>query len=225
METNYYGRIKMKIKFESILKSEVFKKGIVKAAVVARSNGKIVYSSKKWKLDPSDIKQCISSWQSMAQFVTLQGVKYSCLRTEPGFFSGVNFKKKTYLVGAISPDPKEPYYVLGYAPPKSNGKNAYIDVVRAANHMKKGGSYMDSSTQLGLYSSDEIGSGGSIAVAAPTLPAIDPVLKQEIDDFLQWINNPEGLGPYIQYYLDLKDPIVVAKIAQAYNDFRNIFGF
>ncbi len=216
----------MKIKFDSILKSEVFKKKIVKKAVVARSNGKIVFISKNWKLNPSDIKQCISSWQSSAQFVTLQGEKYSCLRNEPGFFSGHNIKKKSYLIGAVTPDKEEQCYVIGYAPPKSNGRNAYIDLVRAANKMKKGGAYMDSSVQLGKYSKSEVTSG-EVATITPPIPElkIDPELKQEIDYFLQWINDPEGLAAHIQYYLNQNDLAVISKIALAYDKFRQVFGF
>ncbi|MHA1646392.1 MAG: hypothetical protein ACTSVL_02365 [Promethearchaeota archaeon] len=216
----------MKIQFEKILKSEVFKKGIIKKAVVARADGKIVYISKNWKLKPSDIKQCISSWHSKVQFVELQETKYSCLRNELDFFSGVNSKKKSYLIGAISPDEEDKYYVLGYAPPKSNGRNAYIDVVRAANQMKKGGSYIESSTQLGKYSKDDVAVGGTTAVVASApIPQVDPVLKQEINDFLQWIKDPNGLSANIQYYLDLNDPTIIAQIAKAYNGFRQVFGF
>jgi len=215
----------MKIKFEKILKSEVFKKGIIKKAVVARADGKIVYISKNWKLKPSDIKQCIKSWQSKGQSVQLQDSKYSCLRNELEFFSGVNSKKKSFLIGAISPDEEDKYYVLGYAPPKSNGRNAYVDVVRAANQMKKGGSYMESSTQLGKYSKDDVAAGGTAAVAAAPIPQVDPVLKQEINDFLQWIKDPNGLSANIQYYLDSNDPTIIAQIAKAYNGFRQVFGF
>ena len=216
----------MKIKFDSILKSEVFKKGIIKKAVVVKANGKIIFNSKKWKLDSSDIKQCISSWQSSAQFVTLQGEKYSCLRNEPGFFSGFNIKKKTYLIGAVTPDEDEKFYVLGYAPPKSNGRNAYVDVVRAANKMKKGGSYMDSSVQLGKFSKSEV-ARGEVATIPPAIPEpkIDPELKQEIDYFLQWINDPEGLATYIQYYLDQNDLPIISKIARSYDKLRQVFGF
>ena len=216
----------MKIKFEKILKSEVFKKGIIKKAVVARADGKIVYISKNWKLKPSDIKQCIKSWQGKGQSVQLQDSKYSCLRNELEFFSGVNSKKKSFLIGAISPEEDDKYYVLGYAPPKSNGRNAYVDVVRAANQMKKQGSYMESSVQLGKYSNDEIAARGSTVVAASaTFPEINPVLKQEINDFIQWIQDSNGLSAHIQYYLDVNDPTMIAKIAKAYNGFRQVFGF
>ena len=216
----------MKIKFESILKSEVFKKGIIKKAVVARADGKIIYISKKWKLKPSDIKQCISSWQSKNQFVQLQETKFSCLRNELDFFSGVDSKKKSFLIGAVSPDEDDKFYVLGYAPPKSNGRNAYVDLVRAANQMKKRGVYMESSVKLGKYSNDEIAARGStVFTPSATIPEVDPVLKQEINDFIQWIQDPNGLSANIQYYLDLNDPNMIAKMAKAYNGFRQVFGF
>ena len=85
---------------------------------------------------------------------------------------------------------------------------------------------MKSSTQLGKYSKSEIAVGGSteFATIAP-IPKVDPVLKQEINEFLQWINDSNGLAANIQYYLDLNDPTIIAKIAQAYNGFRKVFGF
>jgi len=216
----------MKIKFEKILKSEVFKKGIIKKAVVARADGKIVYITKNWKLKPSDIKQCISSWQNKGQSIQLRETKYSCLKSELEFFSGVNYKKKSFLIGAASPEENDKYYVLGYAPPKSNGRNAYVDVVRAANQMKKSGSYMESSVQLGKYSNDEISAGGSATGATRvTLPEVNPALKQEINDFIQWIQDSNGLSAHIRYYLDVNDPTMIAKIAKAYNEFRQVFGF
>ena len=208
------------IDFAGILQRQVFDMGIVIAAVVARMNGEIVYISDNWSVDPSDIQQCISKWQTRGQFVTLQDVKYSCLMNQPEYFSGINYKEKSFLIGAASPDENDRYYVLGYAPPGANGTNAYVDVVRAANNMRMGGSYLDASAQLGKHDSSEI--AGDAAGAGG---GVDPALKQEIDGFLGWIRDTQGLPAYIQYYLDQNDPNVIAKLAKAYNDFRQVFGF
>ena len=71
---------------------------------------------------------------------------------------------------------------------------------------------------LGMYTA-------SAAAPAPAAARVDPSLKQEIDGFLQWIKDPNGLSGYISYYLQQNDPNVIAKLAKAYNDFRQVFGF
>ena len=104
----------MVIDFGGILQSQVFDMGIVIAAVVARINGEIVYCSDNWSVDPADVKQCISAWQKKGQFVKFQDIKYSCLMNQPEFFSGVNYKEKSFIVGAASPDASDQYFILGY---------------------------------------------------------------------------------------------------------------
>jgi hypothetical protein len=210
------------IDFEGIL-NELFNMGIIIAAVVARRNGEIVYTSSNWSVEPSDIAKCVKQWQAKGQYVNLQGVKYSCLLNEVDYFSGTNYKEKTWLFGAASPiENDERYYVLGYGPAGINGTNAYVDVTRAANRMKEAGSYMDASAEFGKYD-EQPAEGGAAPAAAGA--AIDPALKQEIDGFIQWIRDPNGLSGYIKYYLDNNDANVLGKLSQAYNSFRQVFGF
>ncbi len=208
----------MPINFEAIL-TELFNKGIVIAALVARRNGEIVYCSSNWSAEASDVAQCINKWLSHSQLTTLQGIKYSILMNTDEYFSGVNFKERTFLLGAASLDENDRYYVLGYAPAGVDGKSAYVDVVRAANQMRENtGTYLDDSVKLGKYDSDDVAGGAPAGIQ-------DSALKQEIDGFVQWIKDPNGLSGYIQYYLDQNDPGVLQKLSKAYNDFRQVFGF
>ncbi len=207
----------MPIDFDEIF-SELFNKGIIIAAVVARINGDVVHISSNWSLDPEDIRLCIDKWQKRSQFTKLQDRKYSLLMNTAEYFSGVNYKARDFLVGAVSPEGEgERYYVLGYAPSGTDGRSAYVDLVRAANRMKESGSYLDESAELGKYDTNE--------VAQQSSGAVQSELKSEVDGFLDWIKNPEGFSAYIQYYLDQDDAEVIAKIAKAYNDFRSVFGF
>ena len=207
----------MPIDFEGII-TELFNKGIVIAAVVARKNGEIVYISSNWSVEPNDISQCIKKWLAHSQFVKFQDIKYALLMNTEEYFSGVNFKERSFLLGAASLDENDRYYVLGYAPPGVDGKSAYVDVVRAANQMKEGGTYLDAGAQLGKYEDAEV-AGASAAGGG------DSAVKQEVEGFLSWIKDPNGLSGYIQYYLDQNDPTVLAKLGKAYNDFRQVFGF
>ena len=208
------------IDFEGIL-NDLFSKGIVIAAVVCRSNGEIIYCSSNWTVEQADLAQSIKKWQGKSQFLYFQDRKYALLMNQPDYFTGINFKDKDYLLGAASLDENDRYIVIGYAPPGVAGNNAYVDVVRAATQMKEGTTYMDDSAKMGKY--DDSQAAGDASAAAGGM--VDNSLKQEIDGFLSWIRDSNGLSGYIQYYLDQNDPVVLTKIAKAYNDFRRIFGF
>lgn len=209
----------MPIDFDGIL-NDLFSKGIVIAAVVCRYNGEIVHTSSNWTVEASDLAQAIKKWQAKSQFLKFQDRKYALLMNTQEYFSGVNFKDKDFLLGAASLDEDDRYYVIGYAPAGVSGRNAYVDVVRAATQMKEGSTYMNDSAKMGKY--DDTPAAGDAGAAAG---GIDNSLKQEIDGFISWIRDSNGLTGYIQYYLDQNDPVVLTKIAKAYNDFRRIFGF
>ena len=208
----------MPIDFEAIF-ADLFEKGIIIAAVVTRRNGEIVHTSSNWAVDPTDIKRCLDSWLKKSQFLKLQEVKYSLLLNTEDYFSGVNYKERSFLMGASSPEEDgQRYYVLGYAPPGASGRNAYVDLVRAANMMKESTSYMEEGSTLGgKYDSSEVAEGGGSTDASP--------LQEEVNQFLEWIRNAEGLAAYIRYYLDQDDPNAIAQIAKAYKEFGQIFGF
>jgi len=209
----------MSIDFAGIM-NELFNLGLIIAGVVARRSGEIVYISSNWSVEQNDLSNCIKGWQNRGQFVNLQGIKYSMLLNQTEYFSAINYKDKTWLVGAASPEENgERYYVIGYAPAGAPGNNAYVDVARAANKMKTGGTYLDPNAQLGKAQAP-----ASTNTPAPT-SAVDPALAQEVQGFVQWIKDPNGLAGYIAYYLQSGDPNIITKLAKAYNDFRQVFGF
>ena len=208
------------IDFEGII-HELFSKGIVIAAVVARKNGQIVYISSNWSVEQADLAECIKKWQARGQFTTLQGIKYSLLMNTAEYFSGINFSERSFLLGAASLDENDRYYIIGYAPPGVEGRSAYVDVVRAANRMKESSSYLDKSAELGKYAASDV-----VSQAIPqSTSGINLQLVEEVQGFLSWIRDTNGLAGYIQYYLDQNDPNVLKKLAKAYNDFRQVFGF
>ena len=212
----------MPIDFEGIC-NELFAKGIVIAAVVARTNGEIVYISSNWEVESEDLAKCIKKWKSRSQFLYLQGEKYSLLLNTPEYFSGVNFKERSFLLGAISLDENDQYVVVGYAPAGVDGKSAYVDVTRAANQMQEGGAaYLDANQQLGKYDDE---APAEAAPEAYQAEGVDDALVEEVNGFLTWIRDPNGLSGYIQYYLDQDDEAVLARLAGIYGDFRNVFGF
>ena len=212
----------MPIDFEGIC-NELFAKGIVIAAVVARTNGEIVYISSNWEVESDDLAKCIKKWKSRSQFLYLQGEKYSLLLNTAEYFSGVNFKERSFLLGAISMDENDQYVVIGYAPAGVDGKSGYVDVTRAANQMQEGGTaYLDANQQLGKYDEE---APAEAAAESYQVEGVDDALVEEVNGFLTWIKDSNGLAGYIQYYLDQDDEAVLARLAEIYGDFRNVFGF
>jgi hypothetical protein len=218
----------MSIDYAGIMQ-DLFNGGIIIAGVVSKASGEIVYTSSNWSVEQKDLTTCIRGWQNKGQFVMLQGIKYSMLLSLPEYFSAVNYKEKSWLIGAGSPEENgERYYVIGYAPAGVDGKNAYVDVARAANRMKTSGSFVDPSKQFGKAvdgAAAGVPATSAAKTPAPARSAVDPALKQEIDSFIQWIKDPNGLAGYISYYIQSNDPNILAKLAKAYNDFRTVFGF
>jgi hypothetical protein len=52
---------------------------------------------------------------------------------------------------------------------------------------------------------------------------VDPILKAEVEAFLEWIKNPEGLSGYITYYLQEGNPEVISQLAKYYNELYRLF--
>ena len=72
-------------------------------AVVDRA-GKVLHSRGKWDVK-RDIKGVLTNWAGgNAQFVILDGIRYSILQMEPERFIATNRKNKGHLIGASSPE-------------------------------------------------------------------------------------------------------------------------
>jgi len=196
-------------------------------AVVERS-GKVLHSRGKWDVK-GDIKSVLSNWASgNAQFVTLDNIRYSVLQMEPERFVATNRKNKGHLIGASSPEGDTLF--IAHIKPKAKGwfHMAYPAVARAAAMMKKKSGMQFIETDIDLS-----GVGESNVVETPARfstsnvlvqqPSIEPSLKMEIDGFLQWINNPQGLAGYISYVLQQNDTYKISQLAQLYNEFYQIF--
>ena len=217
---------KLSIDFDAIM-NDLFASGSITAGLVAKRSGQILYISSEWAVDENDVKNCLDNWLYRAKFVKLQGVKYSILLSQPEYFTAINSKEKSWLVGACSPEESgERYYVLGHAPAGTeDGKNAYADVARAANRMKAGGSYKAADESLGKYSAEDIATGKPWCDTFDEDKPRDPVLRQEINAFLEWVQNANGLDAWIAHYLDTNDPDwpIVAKLAKTFKEIQQEF--
>jgi len=191
------------------------------AAAIIDGGGNIVYSTSNWDIK-DDKDKLLNSWKSgNAQFVMLQGVKYSILQCVPERLIATNFSKQGHLIGASTPD--QQYKMIVYISPDAQGWQhvAYPMVARAVA-MLVGASSISETASINVnakqnsYNSQIVNSSGT---------NVDPVLKAEIESFLQWIRDPQGLAGYIEYYLSQNNYDIIQKLASVYNDFRRIFNF
>lgn len=211
----------------------------ITAVAVCEENGAVIYQTENWDIS-AESRTVLQSWRGKSTFIMLQGVKYSILQCEDERLISTNIKKQGHLVGAITPEHK---YVIAYTVPEGNYQITYMDTARAADQMKSGGAVrMGQSGQftaedMRLSGTPQLASSGTSASSGPAPDSgyasvkpvekigIEPGLKQEIDNFLIWIKNPEGLAAYIDYYVNLNDQGKIAQLAQIYNKFRQIFNF
>jgi len=198
-------------------------------AIIDKS-GKILYSTTKWDIK-KDIKDVLTSWASgNAQFVILDGIRYSILQMEPERFIGTNRKKKGHLIGASTPDGTK--YMIAHIRPKAKGwfHMAYPALARAAAMLKKGSQSEFIETKIELSRETKKGmvyeTSSEQAVAnyqATVSSAVDPYLKAELEGFLQWVKNPHGLAGYITYTLQQNDGYKITKLAEIYNELYRLF--
>ncbi|MFX0006240.1 MAG: hypothetical protein ACFFA7_05100 [Promethearchaeota archaeon] len=193
--------------------------------VVVDRQGKILVTIGKWDVK-KDIKEMLAKWGSgNAQFVTLSGIRYSILQMEPERFIGTNRKKLGHLIGASTPDGK--LYMLAHIRPKAKGwfHMAYPAVARAAAMLKKGSEseFIETKVELKEDVSESVSEQAGTYQVAPPQPTIDPYLKAEIEGFLQWIKNPQGLGAYISNAIQQNDQYRISKLAELYNKLYHLF--
>jgi hypothetical protein len=188
------------------------------------TKGKILQSTTNWDIK-GDIKALLSIWASgNAQFVSVNGVRYSILQMEPERFIATNLHKQGHFVGASSPDGKS--YMIAHIKPKAKGwfHMAYPALARAAAMMVKGtdSKFMESEMDLSDVSESSTNQVESYQNKFGTR-SIDPYLKAEIESFLEWIKHPEGFRNYIYYSLQQNDQYKISELAKIYLNFYNLF--
>ena len=160
---------------------------IIAAAVVQGTT--ILYSTDNWDIS-ADVGKVASSWNSLnAQFVFLTGVKYSVLQCTSERLVATSIKGEGHIIGAKD----EEHKVLVYLEPDGEPMGATMDTSRAISELSTKEGYLDSNSQLGSASGGVQPSAGA---------NVDPQLKGEVQSFLEWIKDSEGLSRYINYYFN-----------------------
>jgi hypothetical protein len=181
---------------------------IIAVAVIRGKD--IVYTTDNWDIS-ADIGRVLSSWSSMnAQFIMISGVKYSLLQCTSERLVATSIRGEGHIVGAKD----EEHKIIAYVEPDGPMNAAYMDTARALSSLSSSGHYLDSSAQLGTA-----GTG-----PAASAPSIDPQLSGEIQAFLDWIKDADGLSGYINYYLQQNNAQIISKLSEIYSKLRTIFG-
>ena len=154
----------------------------------------------------------VSSWVGQhAQSVMVSGVKYSILQCEQERLVAISMKGE----GSICAAKDDEYKIICYLEPDGDARGAIMDVQRVLGSLSSKTPYMDGSSQL----------GASKANVAPTGASnIDPQLKGEVQSFLEWIKDSEGLSGYINYYLQQNNTSIISELSKIYAELRQIFG-
>ncbi|MBD3214078.1 MAG: hypothetical protein GF311_15825 [Candidatus Lokiarchaeota archaeon] len=184
------------------------------AVTVIEGNDNIVYQTDNWDITP-DLDRVLSSWRGQnAQFIKISGVKYSMLQCTSERMAATSIKGEGSIVAAKD----EEHKLIAYVSPEGDMRGAMMDTARAVGDMNSSKPYMDESSQLGKDM------GGAAQPQAGGASNIDPQLKAEIESFLQWVKDDEGLAGYIRYYLQQDNAQIISQLSQVYTDLRQLFG-
>jgi len=180
------------------------------AAAIVQGRDTILYSTDNWEIG-ADVSRVISSWNSLtAQFIMISGVKYSILQCTSERLVASSIRGEGHIIGAKD----EEHKILIYLEPEGDPRWTMMDIARALSQLSSKQSYMDSDSQLGSESRPSTSAGANI----------DPQLKGEVQSFLEWIKDSEGLSGYINYYLQQNNTSIISELSKVYAELRQIFG-
>jgi len=185
------------------------------AATVIKGKNNIVYQTDNWDLNP-DLDRVLSSWRGQnAQFIKISGVKYSMLQCTSERMAATSIKGEGSIVAAKD----EEHKLIAYVSPEGDMRGAMMDTARAVGKMSSNTPYIEEGEQLG-----EDTEGAAQAPSQGAASNVDPQLKAEIESFLQWVKDDEGLAGYIRYYLQQDNAQIISQLSQVYSDLRQLFG-
>lgn len=180
------------------------------AAAVIQGKDTILYSTDNWDIS-ADVSKVISSWNSLtAQFIMISGVKYSILQCTSERLVATSIRGEGHILGAKD----EEHKLIIYLEPDGEPMGATMDTARALSQLSSKQIYMNTESQLGSANTP----------VAPTGINIDPQLKGEVESFLEWIKDSEGLSGYINYYIQQNNTSIISELSKIYTELREIFG-
>jgi len=75
-----------------------------------------------------------------------------------------------------------------------------------------------------ILRSEAVSQLGSTSRPTAAGDKIDPKMRGEVQSFLEWIKDSEGLSGYIAYYLLQNNTTIISELSKIYSELRQIFG-
>lgn len=225
----------MSVDYVSIINSLQQMNPSIAGVIITDMSGEIIYCTSNWQPSPQEVKNVINSWRGgNSVSVMLQGVKFSVLQCMPERFISTNIKKQGHLVGAMTPGGQ---CVLGFILPDSAYDGAYMDLARAAGQIRPGGSAagmgLTAATAGSVYEKTDVSNVrlNSSGVPQTTQESQSTGISggvnldtQEVQQLLQWVQDPNGLAQFISYCLTNYDQARIGAFARFYRTLRQILG-
>ena len=206
--------VKMPFNYESLVSNIMQTAPSILAVAIVEEKNDIVYSTNNWDIR-EDITHICSSWNSMkAPFIIVSGVKYTMLECEIDTIVATSILGKGHIVGVKD----EVLKIITYVEPDGDRKAAIVELSRILRDMSSKEPYMYPNAQF------ETKYEGSGTIGAEYADYVDPQLKSEIEEFLNWIKNPDGLLGYINYYFQQNDAQMISELAKIYAELIKIVG-
>jgi len=206
----------------------------IAGVIITDMNGDIIYCTSNWQPSTQEVKNVVSSWRGgNAVSVMLQGVKFSVLQCTSERFISTNIKKQGHLVGSTTPGGQN---VLGFVLPDSAYDGAYMDIARAAGQIRPGGSAaglgLTAATAANVYEKADVSNVRLQSSGVPQAAQASPSMgmgganpeAQEVQQLLQWVQDPNGLAQFISYCLTNYDQARIGAFARFYRTLRQILG-
>lgn len=213
----------MSVDYAAIVRSLMQSESSILAIAIIDNSSNIVYTTDNWDIS-AEVKMISSGWVTQKlPAITISGVKYMTLQVSEIDLVATNITGQGHIVGVKD----EQIKVIAYIQPEGDMKGAIVELTRGLRAMGSKGTYLDVGAKLGkelpAYQGKAATEGTSTSVSAPVSNA-SPELKAEIQAFLDWIKDSDGLPGYINYYIQQNDAQKISELSKIYFELRKIFG-
>ncbi len=198
------------IDYETLVYNVMIDLPSIYSVVIVEDEYEIAYSTDNWDIS-TDIPNICSIWESMkAPFLMVFGVKFTILECEIDSMVATSLLGKGHIVGVKDEERK----IIAYVAPDGDKKAAIVELSRILSTLSSKEPYMDKNTQFNTE---------DIVTSEKEENYGDPLLKNEILTFLNWIKNPDGLQGYINYALQQNNVQTISELAKIYSELIDIF--
>ncbi|MFX1274693.1 MAG: hypothetical protein ACFFBP_06030 [Promethearchaeota archaeon] len=179
--------------YESLVNEMMTYAPDIYAMAIFENLNEIVFSTDNWDIS-ADIKKICLSWNSLKiPFMIISGIKYTVLECEIDSIVATSLQGEGHIVGVKD----EEIHILSYVRPDGDIKSAIVELSRFLPQINPKEPYMDPDIEF-------------------KTSYIDPKLISEIKEFLEWINDPEGLQGFITYYFQNNDIEMISELSKIY---------